>query len=1149
MRKHIHHIIFFTVSLLLICIWFRNGNTLGAGETGNPFYNLKQMFAISGYAWGNQVAGGNASIAVTSGLFWGTLYVLNSFGVPGFMLQASFFFICLYMGMFGMYLLTKELFPKLSSFCFIISSLFYTFNLFSLMNIWNRFLTNTILFYSFIPFALWIIISGFKRRRYFNALILSLLCALLSYAFAAPAQTLIFWGLFFFTTCFYILVIERSLFPFKFFIASALSWVAFNFWWIFQQMSFRFSSTYVTATSQFFSPVDNFRALVSLSNTLGQLNNLLLMHHGTFFIKSTDLPYSWPLFYTKTLPLILQWLIVLLVIFISIRNIKNKWVFYLFSLFMFGIFISKGIASPFGELFSYLFQEFSIISFFRNPFEKLGVFLPLAFSPLFAFTIYKLKWRLIKVFSFLYVIGFLGWPFWTGLVFSSGNPPANNPSVNYEVVVPDYYKEANDWLNSQPGEFRFITFPIGGEGIFHTWEKGYAGIEQSGLLFEKANISYNTTIPYFHDAILGLEESLLKHDDFYKAASLFNVKYFVVRDDVNYQRSGLRNPQTIKNRFQELASNPSSNIEFVTSFGKLDIYKISDEYFVPKIYASQSELAGSHLTSVRDIFFSNYAPRDVFIDNITLEKVSAPTKATILHPKSIYGQHLLIERLSQDSNVFPHVTTLPTSNKYYPILWKENLLYSLNLDPERRAELAITLLGKRLKEIELAVEIEDEESARKSISIYKKALPGLITLIESLPREKVSQEKVWRQSFITDVFMSHLSLLSSVEDKATLEVKSEIEDLRDIIFSQANKMTLFPENQPIVNVSFPLDNRFVFQFEVFDGGRYEFIIDEKEWELYYDLPETIQVQIDSSLETRRLFVNQDGYASLGIFNLSEGIHEIGFNAPQSKNLLNPQVPLVVSSYGDVMHLQIENFDPFSTYNYNLEYQINKGVGFQLALSQNTDYVWKDEVRYSYSKIFLTDKYLYDHRAVADSFPANSSADDGSILFSSSHWNNCEEIIYYNISKCKDELFRAKYDRESNTTIEEITVAKNLRQALLRKTDDSVKKSIEPKIDFKKISQTKYEVNVENVSEPFVLVFSELFDPGWRLYNDSKVNNKHIIANGYANAWLVEDLDNSKHIIEFMPQRNLQLGVYVSIFSIVLGIAIAVYIYRNEKKNI
>jgi hypothetical protein len=132
----------------------------------------------------------------------------------------------------------------------------------------------------------------------------------------------------------------------------------------------------------------------------------------------------------------------------------------------------------------------------------------------------------------------------------------------------------------------------------------------------------------------------------------------------------------------------------------------------------------------------------------------------------------------------------------------------------------------------------------------------------------------------------------------------------------------------------------------------------------------------------------------------------------------------------------------------------------------------------------------------------------------------------------------------------------------------------PKLEFTKINPVKYRVKVKESSEPFLLVFSESYHPGWKAYIQTTINEpstndnfvseeiagttqndnlpkgkfyetyfkksvpeeNHLLVNGYANSWWIDpqkDTNNKRDfevILEFWPQRLFYLGLIISGFT-------------------
>ena len=100
----------------------------------------------------------------------------------------------------------------------------------------------------------------------------------------------------------------------------------------------------------------------------------------------------------------------------------------------------------------------------------------------------------------------------------------------------------------------------------------------------------------------------------------------------------------------------------------------------------------------------------------------------------------------------------------------------------------------------------------------------------------------------------------------------------------------------------------------------------------------------------------------------------------------------------------------------------------------------------------------------------------------------------------------------------------------------------PQISFKKINSVKYQVNIENVPDPYTLIFSQSFHPGWHLYYQKKQisQNTHQLVNGFANAWqitpqMVEENEDYQLTLKFQPQRLFYLGLIIAAATLLIAI--------------
>jgi hypothetical protein len=153
----------------------------------------------------------------------------------------------------------------------------------------------------------------------------------------------------------------------------------------------------------------------------------------------------------------------------------------------------------------------------------------------------------------------------------------------------------------------------------------------------------------------------------------------------------------------------------------------------------------------------------------------------------------------------------------------------------------------------------------------------------------------------------------------------------------------------------------------------------------------------------------------------------------------------------------------------------------------------------------------------------------------------------------------------------------------------------PLITFKKVNPTKYIVVVKNATQPFFLVFSESYDPQWKVYVEDKsinfdkivvehpdVNVKeaihdwdmftvqdvsylfkepavnetyHFIVNGYANAWYIDpnkiDKNNNGEFtitIYFLGQSLFYLGLIISFITFIACVGYLIYQRGQNRAN-
>ncbi|HBC44645.1 MAG: hypothetical protein UX08_C0001G0078 [Candidatus Collierbacteria bacterium GW2011_GWB1_45_35] len=146
----------------------------------------------------------------------------------------------------------------------------------------------------------------------------------------------------------------------------------------------------------------------------------------------------------------------------------------------------------------------------------------------------------------------------------------------------------------------------------------------------------------------------------------------------------------------------------------------------------------------------------------------------------------------------------------------------------------------------------------------------------------------------------------------------------------------------------------------------------------------------------------------------------------------------------------------------------------------------------------------------------------------------------------------------------------------------------PEISFERINPTKYKVSISEATNPFVLVFSESYHEGWKIFLDNSVDrttkmdrtyfngeigegnhktsfldlntfetwgqkpildDSHRSINGYANSWIIDpnklNGDRFQLVVEYLPQRNFILGLTFSVITFILYLIYICYFVVNK----
>lgn len=608
-KKNLSPLIILIVCLILIFVWFNKGLLFAGGEGGIPFYNLSKTAERISYLWIDEEAGYPGVGNLTEVPYYALLKIPLQFGVPSNLVQAFHFFLVMFTGVVSVYFLIKitieeELKKNLNfwgaKYISLIGAIFYLLNPFSMSQVFGRSLNIQYLSFVLLPLFLLLYIRGLKTRNLIYGFLSLIPSFIFSGAYGSFGYIPALWFLVFLYTVFYLWKnrSKREIIFGIFFLSFVfLSWIMVNLFWIIPV--FKLGGQQLAASLN--ATEENLGSLRGVSKHFSLPILIRLLHTGYFYEDLYGIVYS-SLFFV-----IISWIIPV-VSFFSLTLFKKvtSFKFYL-TLFVISLFISLGSNFPTGWLFEFIFEAVPAFQMYRNPYEKFGLIFLLAYTPFFAlgtlvlseklaafFKHQRLKYFWVVLILFL-VSGIFVWPMWKG-IFAGGY------RINTWINVPDYYKNANDWLNQQDGDFRLLHLPlIPGDGIRYKWDHPYQGIEPSEFLFDRASIAQN--IPFnkqyynvllqrigiFQPNIFGsdpdLTNSEFKSEKLGEELAKLNIRYIVLHNDIDVSFGGFKTPQETAVYLAK-----DKKIIKVKSFGQLDIYEVEIPQNIQIIYSPSTTL-------------------------------------------------------------------------------------------------------------------------------------------------------------------------------------------------------------------------------------------------------------------------------------------------------------------------------------------------------------------------------------------------------------------------------------------------------------------------------------------------------------------------------------------------------------------------------
>jgi hypothetical protein len=566
----------FFVSVVIFFIpffWFANNQIISGGETYtilNPhLWNYVNLFAWNsnfGFGMPNIYQGSQVYYAITNALF-------SFFPLP--IVQKILFGLSFSLSFLVFYYFVEYLFKnnKNYKYAYLIGAIFYSVNPFILM-MFPWFPTYSFLFI-LTPSIIKYIIQYIREGKGLTQIILlSILLSSLSLNISILGITLFL--IFIFT----LLESVINKVNFKKILIIFFAVLLGNIFWILP-LTQTYQSTFGGAIIY---PTDFAKESILSSPVL---NSMTLTEYYWFNkININGAPYfTYAGYYQLLSQLVLLSLLILIVLsFIKGKNkeinvINKKYILFFLSLFLFGAFLTKGGADPFGLIYKLLLINIKIFGIYRASDIKFPYFEVFSLSFLLSYSIIifcKNKSKFFDFFKYFYipvVLLLCALPFILGQIFA----------VKQKIIIPNYWFEFTSYLDQHSDSGRILILPKNfspfdsyiwgytggwlGCGIvnrdFIGYTLGYGSTIQEKQYFPQINILYDS-----------LESA--NYQKFSKLLKIYDISYILVRNDFDLE--SFENIKAYGNNYNfykngEANKILNSNLKDKKVFGELTLYK------------------------------------------------------------------------------------------------------------------------------------------------------------------------------------------------------------------------------------------------------------------------------------------------------------------------------------------------------------------------------------------------------------------------------------------------------------------------------------------------------------------------------------------------------------------------------------------------
>jgi hypothetical protein len=597
-RLELFELLFLMVLGLVVFTWYSSNLVIDTFDYNFSFFPERTL-ARSLILWDPSEGLGVSSPRSIAGALPNNLYyaVMHSTGFSLHDAQSLLFYVILVGSGVSMFLLYRALgFGERYRMGAIFAGALYMFSPISSTFLWNQFTANYYS-YCFIPLIAAMVIFGIRTRRS-SLYILSVVLVwtlLTSAAYMNPLNAILDWlfvmGL--------ILVFiykepKRRRQMIKFAVILVLLWLLINLVWITPILG-NASEEYMKANVDKVG-VSNLELLKSNSvpyyGAVIQTGYWAL--YGTAY--SGDHWFSWWELASSAIFIISCIIIALTAWYSFFIRPRNPIIILLGGFVALSLIMINGYYPPTGDLLVGLFDKVPSLYAFRSLYQRFGPLLALCYALLFGYAMAKIAgsitWPKLRSFSprkiskkvwgvmiwtvlVILALSVVAVPYFTGQIIYDGG----NVIPSAKVQVPEYYYQANDYLNNATGDFRVFALPYCQLGYaVYSWENGYWGVDPSPSIFDRVVLSSEYGV--VNELLVDIASKVANHSldyDLGKMLSILNVRFIMVHEDANWAFiSGQDHPwwAAPNANFTMYDSGlRNAGMKVVGTFGKLYIYE------------------------------------------------------------------------------------------------------------------------------------------------------------------------------------------------------------------------------------------------------------------------------------------------------------------------------------------------------------------------------------------------------------------------------------------------------------------------------------------------------------------------------------------------------------------------------------------------